>query len=80
MYFNKFHVPKIQQNLLKLNNYRLLFVENSKLVTLTYFLISFVYKKVGQSVQFFGLYGFAKSDLYEMAFRKTIQCGNASHG
>ena len=48
MYFNKFHVPKIQQNLLKLNNYRLLFVENSKLVTLTYFLILFVYKKVGQ--------------------------------
>ena len=45
MYFNKFHVPKIQQNLLKLNNYRLLFVENSKLVTLTYFLILFVYKK-----------------------------------
>ena len=26
-------------------------------------------KKVGQSVQIFGLYGFVKSDLYEMAFR-----------
>ena len=25
-------------------------------------------KKVGQSVQIFGLYGFVKSDLYEMAF------------
>ena len=28
-------------------------------------------KKVGQSVQIFGLYGFVKSDLYEMAFRMT---------
>ena len=27
-----------------------------------------VYKKVGQFVQIFGLYGFVKSDLYEMAF------------
>ena len=40
-----------------------------------YLYILIVYKKYGAEVyKFFGFYGFAKSDLYEMAFRISEAC------
>ena len=50
---------------------------NLCIVTLTYFLNSFVYKKLEQNVQIFGFYGFAKLHLYEMALCKTTYINKA---
>ena len=73
LYFNQFPVPNSTESF-KTEYLLTSTFENSKLVTLTYFLNSFVYKKSGAEVyKFFGFYGFAKSDLvYEMAFNSCF--------
>ena len=72
LYFNQFPVQNSTE-FFKTEYLLTSTFENSKLVTLTYFLNSFVYKKLGAEVcKFFGFYGFAKSDLYEMAFKQIF--------
>ena len=60
---------QIQQNLLKLNNCWLLFL---RILNYSYFDLDFdlvcLQKSRAVCTNFFGFYGFAKSDLYEMAF------------